>query len=96
MTESVLVVGTGLIGGSVGLALRGAGRHVVGFDAVRENASAAVSLGAVDEACDDLEAELGRADVVLVATPVGEVLPTLQTIASSAAPGTVVTDVDTF
>jgi len=62
------VVGTGLIGGSVGIALRKHGWHVSGVDLDPEVMAEAVHLGAVDEmGFDDLS------DVVIIAAPVGSV-----------------------
>lgn len=60
------VFGTGLIGGSIGLALRRQGWVVSGVDNDPEVAAAAVAVGAVDRLGHDLEAEL-----VVVATPLG-------------------------
>ena len=60
------VVGTGLIGGSIGLALRAKGWHVTGSDPAR--AERALELGALDATGDDDAAEL-----TFVATPVGRV-----------------------
>ena len=62
------LVGTGLIGGSIGLALRAAGWHVTGSDRDDTSAARARELGAVDAIGDDAEAEL-----TFVATPVGTV-----------------------
>ncbi len=94
MTERVLVVGTGLIGGSIALALRqGAELVVRGFDTVPANAKAAMDLGALDEVAEDLSEGVKESDIVVVATPVGEVLPTVEVLAASARPGTIVTDV---
>jgi len=59
------VVGTGLIGGSIGLALREQGWHVTGSDADVARAEAALALGALDEIGEDAAAEL-----TFVATPV--------------------------
>jgi prephenate dehydrogenase len=59
-----LVVGTGLIGGSIALALRQRGWHVSGLDADGERMAEALEAGVIDEAGDDLEAQ-----VVFVATP---------------------------
>ncbi|HYZ92521.1 MAG TPA: prephenate dehydrogenase [Actinomycetota bacterium] len=94
MSERILVVGTGLVGGSIGLRLR-AGADVVvrGVDAVAENTQRAMELGALDEVADDMETAVDGADLIVVATPVGEVLPTITKIAMRAAPGTIVTDV---
>ena len=60
------VVGVGLIGGSIGLALRGRGWHVTGRDTDSELADKALALGALDAVGDDPEAE-----IVFLATPVG-------------------------
>ncbi len=94
MTERILVVGTGLIGGSIGLGLRKSADVVVrGYDAMAENAQSALALGAVDEVAQDIATGVDGAEVVVVATPVGEVLPTIEALSASAARGTVVTDV---
>ena len=66
MTRRAMVIGTGLIGGSVGLALREQGWHVSGVDRDTEVAARAVELGAADVLGEDPEAEL-----TVVATPVG-------------------------
>jgi len=80
-----MVVGTGLIGGSIGLALRGRGWHVSGADTDRDRAARARELGALDVVGDDAEAE-----IVFLATPVSAV-------SGAAGPalrsGAVVTDV---
>ena len=60
-----MVIGTGLIGGSVGMALRSAGWHVTGTDADPGTAARAVALGALDAVGEDHDA-----DLVVVATPV--------------------------
>ncbi len=60
----VLVVGVGLIGGSLGLALRARGWHVTGRDEDPERQAAALAQGVVDAVGDDLGAEL-----ILIATP---------------------------
>ena len=59
------VVGTGLIGGSVGLALRQRGWHVTGDDADPSRAARALELGAIDAVGTD-----PRAEITFLATPV--------------------------
>jgi prephenate dehydrogenase len=63
-----LVVGTGLIGGSIALGLRRRGWHVSGLDADEERVSAALEAGVIDAVGDDLKAE-----VVFVAVPAAAV-----------------------
>ena len=60
------VVGAGLIGSSVGLALRARGWHVTGRDADQSVAEEALRIGALDTVGEDPDAE-----VTVVATPVG-------------------------
>jgi prephenate dehydrogenase len=63
-----VVVGTGLIGSSIGMALRAAGWHVTGRDRDADRALAALDGGALDAIGDD-----PGADVTFVATPVAAV-----------------------
>ncbi len=88
---NLAVVGTGLIGGSVGMAARRRlGAHVRGTG---RKAPLGVELGALDEACTDLAGALHEADVAVVCAPV-DVLPSLIAEVLSLAPaGCVVTDV---
>ncbi len=80
------LVGTGLIGGSIGMALRRAGWHVTATDADEAAAAAALEMGAVDAVGVDPAAE-----VTFIATPVRAVAEAAA--AALAASGGVVTDV---
>ena len=68
MSRRAQVVGTGLIGGSIGLALKQAGWHVTGTDRNEAFAARALELGAVDAVGEDPDAGL-----TFIATPVGTV-----------------------
>jgi len=85
-----LVVGTGLIGGSIGLSLRERGWHVAGLDADQERLAEALRIGALDEVGDDLDAE-----IVFVATPASAVAGEVSRILATPGrrPDAVVTDV---
>ena len=72
----VAVVGTGLIGGSVGLALARRGHEIAGFDLDEERTIRAKELGAVTEIASRLEDAVRDADVAIVAVPVGQVVDT--------------------
>jgi prephenate dehydrogenase len=87
------VVGTGLIGASVGLAARRAGvPDVVGWDPDEEFLAVAAARGAVD-AVASLEAAVSGSEVVLVAAPVGELPRTVREVLDRAPEGCTVTDV---
>jgi prephenate dehydrogenase len=89
----VAVLGVGLIGGSIGLAARRAGAHVVGYDRVASVLSSALALGAVDEAVPELSGAVRQADVVFVATPVGASVQTARLALEVAGGQCVVSDV---
>jgi prephenate dehydrogenase len=93
----LVVVGVGLIGGSFALAMKrsGGAGSVVGVGRSRSNLDAAQKLGLVDRAFtleDRWTAELDDADLVLVATPVGQMPSVLAVIAPHLGPETLVTD----
>src|SRR5947209_8176144 len=69
----VAVVGTGLIGGSLGLALRRAGLRVRGYDADADRLARALARGVVDDAAPSLLDAFAGADVAFVAVPVSGV-----------------------
>lgn len=66
----VAVIGLGLIGGSMGLALKQADFEVVGFARRGEVAQRALAIGAVDRAEADLASAVEGAQMVIIATPV--------------------------
>lgn len=95
MFQRVAIVGLGLIGGSLGLALRkmGAAQHVAGYDLGRGVSEQARRAGAIDEAYDALADAVRGAELVVLATPVGAIHTLLIQIAPMLMPGCVVTDV---
>jgi prephenate dehydrogenase len=72
-SRSLALVGTGLIGGSVGLALAAAGWDVVGFDDDDDRAAAALELGAVGRVAPSLADAVAGASLTVIAVPVGQV-----------------------
>jgi prephenate dehydrogenase len=68
------VIGVGLIGGSFALALRQAKQvsHVVGVGRNPANLKTALERGIIDSIASDVAAAARGADLVLVATPVGQ------------------------
>ncbi len=89
------IIGTGLIGGSLGLALKArvlAG-EIVGWDIVPEHAERARERGAVDSVASSPGDAARGSDLVIVAAPVRSIPGILREISSSLSSGTVVTDV---
>ena len=94
--KSVLIVGTGLIGASVGLALKANGfeGEVAGFDANADELAKALEIKAIDRALTKNEAlDPDVADVFVLATPVLPILDWMQPLAAGLHEGQLVTDV---
>jgi prephenate dehydrogenase len=87
----IAVLGTGLVGGSVGLAARARGVHVTGYDPDEARAARAVAIGAVDALAADLAGAVAGAELVVVAVPVG--LAAEVAVAALDAGAPLVTDV---
>lgn len=92
--KQVTVVGLGLIGTSLALALKQlkVPPRVVGHDISYDAARQASSLKAVDRVERDPIAAVAGSDLVVVATPVGAVPEVLETVAGALGDGCVVTD----
>jgi prephenate dehydrogenase len=92
--QRAAIIGLGLMGGSLGLALRatGAAAHVTGYDAGPEVAGVALGAGAVDAAAPSIAACVASADLVVLAAPVLAMRAILAEAAPALAPGALVTD----
>ena len=94
----VLIVGTGLIGASIGLALKsleGEPRiEVLGWDSKASELTKAVEIGALDKALDAGDVcKPDAADVFVLATPVLPIMDWMERLAPVLGEGQLVTDV---
>lgn len=90
----VVIFGVGLIGGSFALALKKARavEEIVGFGRRPAALQEAVDLGVIHRAGINPAHELGNADLILLATPVGQIPQILESIAPYLSPHTIITD----
>lgn len=97
MMRRVLIVGTGLIGGSIGLALRAAGfeGEIIGTGPTEERFKIAQERGAIDRWCDRANAEsiAQECDVIVLAGPVLSILDWMEKLAGICDERTLITDV---
>ncbi len=93
--KKITLVGVGLLGGSLGLALksRRLADVVVGF--VRRAASVRESeqCGAVDHATRDLPSAAAGAELIVLCTPIAQMRPLVEAMLPALEPGAIVTDV---
>lgn len=96
--QQISILGLGLIGGSVGLALRRwSAQHenalrVSGYDSDMDKQTLAKKIGAVDDTTWSLADAVKSADVIIVATPVGAMREIFSNIAPYLKEGAIVTD----
>ncbi len=94
MEHRIAIIGTGLIGASIGLALRRSnpGIHICGFDSavVLETA---LARGAISEIAESIEEAVSGAEIVIVATPISSVESVFKSMAPFLEVGAIVTDV---
>ncbi|HUI48152.1 MAG TPA: prephenate dehydrogenase [Acidimicrobiia bacterium] len=87
----IAVIGTGLVGGSIGLALSALGHEVVGFDRDPDRLTRARDIGAIGKAAPDAASAASGADIAFVAVPVGAIVAAVQESLDAGA--ALVTDV---
>jgi len=80
MINKVSIIGLGLIGGSIGLAIKRTNPNIMvaGIDVNRDNIQIALKRKAIDEGCSDLKTGVSGADIVFLATPINtmyEIVP---------------------
>lgn len=91
--KKITIIGVGLIGGSLGLALKEkkANFKIVGIDK-QEIIEKAIARGAIDEGTVNLKEGIEEADIVIIATPVKTILNLLTQINPFLKKGCIVTD----
>jgi prephenate dehydrogenase len=83
------IIGTGLIGASIGIGLRGLGFEVVGWDPDPSALEGAMACGALDAAPPTEQGAVGGADLVVLAAPPQAIIDLLGSLSTEA----LVTDV---
>lgn len=92
---TVVIVGVGLLGGSLALALRRSGRaaRLIGVGRMAERLKSAQAKGLIDEYALDVAHVAGRADIIVFCTPVQKIAQGVLAAAGHCRAGTLITDV---
>ncbi len=95
MIERIAILGTGLLGTSVGLALRGTGFRgsIVGWNRGAEGARTALAAGAIDSIAADPLQSARESQVVVLAVPIYATLDYMEKLSGVLGPEHLVTDV---
>ena len=93
--QNLTILGTGLIGASLGLALRAQGfpGSITGWDKNPDEAATALRLGAIDHIATDPLVAAPSSNIILLATPVLAILHWMEQLAPVLRPGQLLTDV---
>jgi prephenate dehydrogenase len=92
--NKVAIVGVGLIGGSIGLALlrRNLAREVAGIGRDASKLESARQLGAISRGTTDLKAGVSDASLVIICTPVAQIAADVGRVAESCSSDCLITD----
>jgi prephenate dehydrogenase len=95
MIDKLCIIGVGLIGSSLSLALKqvGAVGEVVGYGRNRDNLVKGVELGVLDRFESSIAAAVKDADVIVVAVPLGAMQPVFAEIVGAVSSKAIITDV---
>lgn len=94
MKLKVTIVGLGLIGGSLGMALKKKKlARVIGLTRNAEKAALAVKMNAVDYASTNIKGILQDADIIFICYPIHLIIPEILKIIQFVKPGAIITDV---
>ncbi|MFT5549232.1 MAG: prephenate dehydrogenase [Candidatus Azotimanducaceae bacterium] len=95
MINRLAIIGVGLIGSSLALALKQAKAvgHVVGCGRSQTNLQKGIQLGVIDSYCDSVAEAVKNADVVVIAVPLGTMQSIFEQMSSVISNDTIVTDV---
>ncbi|WP_439503654.1 prephenate dehydrogenase [Methylophaga sp.] len=94
MIRHLAIIGVGLIGGSLALALKKAGlvEQVTGYSRSQAARDEALALGIIDNTAESLAEAVTDADMVFVAVPMGAMQAVFEQLAPHLKPQTIVTD----
>ena len=92
--DTIAIVGVGLIGGSIGLAIgeRGLAKRVIGIGRRSSSLQKAKDRGAVTETTLDLAEGVREAQLIIVCTPIADIVATVKSAAAACASGALMTD----
>jgi prephenate dehydrogenase len=95
MANKITIIGLGLIGGSLGLALKKAlgDIQITGVPRREETIDLALRMGAIDQGTTDYKQGVSDADFVFICTPINVILPIVNEIIPALKKGAIVSDV---
>lgn len=93
--KKIAVIGLGLIGGSLALALKNLNKDFIisGFDINRESMDMARYRNVIDVISNSISEAVSDADLIIIATPISEIVNVIESIKNNLKKGAIITDV---
>lgn len=93
--KKIAVIGLGLIGGSLALSLKSLNKDFIisGYDIKRESMDMARYRNVIDIISNSIEEAVSDADLIIIATPISEIVGVVESIKSNLKKGAIITDV---
>lgn len=91
--KNIAIIGFGLLGASLGMALRGKGYHRLGWTRRSEVRNWALENDVIDETFDDIKEVLAKADLTILCLPIPRIMEYIETYADCWKTGAVVSDI---
>ena len=93
--DKVTIIGPGLIGSSLGLALKKKkiANHILGIDKSFSNLASAMKNGSIDEQSKDINQNVSGSDVIFLCTPVSQIELLVKKIVPFVTKKTILSDV---
>jgi prephenate dehydrogenase len=93
--QKITIIGVGLLGGSIGLAARKfrVAEEIAGFVRSKKSIADCEKFGATDFATTDLLAAVSNSDLIILCTPLAQMLPIVKQFLPALKRGAIVTDV---
>ncbi|MFT6072104.1 MAG: cyclohexadieny/prephenate dehydrogenase [Alphaproteobacteria bacterium] len=92
--NTIAIIGLGLLGGSIGRAIKEyiPHLHIIGYDNHKASIDRALDIGFIDQAADTLQNAVTQADLVMIAAPLGVFADIAQNIIPNMKQGAILTD----
>jgi len=92
--QNTTIIGVGLLGGSLAKACREQGltQSITGYGRNQDNLQEAKRQGIIDKGAPDIHSAVKDADLIILCSPVGAMIPLVREMASSLKPGCLITD----
>ena len=95
MINEITIIGPGLIGASLGLAIKKKkiAKRIIGIDTKKSNLSYALKKGSIDLGFDKIDYRINNSDIIFLCTPVQSFIPIIESLIPFLKKDSIISDV---